>query len=269
MVMSQKKYWQIFKISLEEYFVYRLNFVMWRVRSFVSLLTVYFLWEFASSKTLSIFTYSRSQILTYVVGTHILRSLVMGVRSAGIAGEIASGDLSNYLLKPVSYLKFWFTKDLADKVSNLFFVIFEIVLLVKLFGTPLFWQKDWVYLGLFLVSVPVATVLFYYLSLVLSFIGFWIPENPWPPRFLFNVVTEILSGGIFPLDILPAVFFGVFRFFPTSFLLFGPLNIYLGRLSLGETILNLGAAVVWLMFFYVLANRVWLRGLRVYAAEGR
>lgn len=235
----------------------------------MSLLVIYFLWEFASRIQPEIFGYSRPQILTYVLGGHILRSVVLAIRSADIHAQISSGDLSNFLLKPMSYFKYWVAKDFADKVLNLGFVFLEILLIVKLFNVSLFAQQNLFYLSLFLVALPVAMALFFFVSLTLSLLGFWMPENPWPTRFLFNVVTEILAGGLFPLDILPVRVFMAVKFLPTSFFLFGPLNIYLGRLSINEAVLSLGLGVFWLGIFYYLARVVWLRGLRVYTAEGR
>ena len=42
--MTFSKYFGIAKVSWQNGFVYRLNFVMWRLRNVIQLLTVYFLW---------------------------------------------------------------------------------------------------------------------------------------------------------------------------------------------------------------------------------
>ena len=42
---EMKKYWSIFKISFEQEFAYRLNFILWRVRNVFQILLTYFLWS--------------------------------------------------------------------------------------------------------------------------------------------------------------------------------------------------------------------------------
>jgi len=39
-----RKYFQLAKITFQEYFVYRLNFLLWRFRSIVSFVTLLFFW---------------------------------------------------------------------------------------------------------------------------------------------------------------------------------------------------------------------------------
>src|SRR3990172_10364823 len=107
-----RKYFQIFQISFQEEFAYKLNFIMWRVRNVFQILLTFFLWNtIFASPTIVIFGYDRSKILTYVFGMMIVRALVMSARAADIASDIAQGDLSNYLLKPITYFKYWFTRD--------------------------------------------------------------------------------------------------------------------------------------------------------------
>ena len=126
------KYLKIFQTSLINGFVYRLNFIMWRVRHVIQFLAVYFLWLAIYADNNQLFGYSRAAMLTYVIGTSVLRSFVLSSRSQTVGVEIASGDLNNYLVKPVSYLKNWLARDLSDKLLNLLFMTFELTLVILL-----------------------------------------------------------------------------------------------------------------------------------------
>ena len=101
---------------------------MWRVRNVLRIFLVFFLWDsIFSDPGRTLFGYDRSKILTYVFGILIVRAFVLSARAADVAGEIANGDLSNYLLKPVSYFKYWLTRDLSSKVLNMGFAGVEAV----------------------------------------------------------------------------------------------------------------------------------------------
>ena len=120
----------VFSVSWSNEFVYRLNFVLWRFRNILRFLMTYFLWRGIYTSNQNIFGYSQTQMLTYVFMVLIVQAVVTSSPSSdNIGGEIANGDLSNYLVKPLGYLKYWFTRDLASKSLNLFFAMFEIFLL--------------------------------------------------------------------------------------------------------------------------------------------
>lgn len=265
-----RKYLSIFEISWANAFVYRLNFVMWRVRSVIQLLVVYFLWFsiFKGGGTLA--GYDKQMILTYVLGTAILRSFVLGSRSTDIGDEIASGDLSNFLLKPMNYFAHWLSRDLADKALNLIFVSVEVALIVFLLKPSVYIQHQAFYLVAFLAASILAMLLYFFLSFMISAATFWYPEySGWPGRFLAFVIIEFLSGGLFPLDIFPPVASKVMQLLPPAFFLFHPMSIYLGRQAISQTLLTLVLMATWLAALFFLARYVWHKGLRVYEAYGR
>src|SRR3989338_842145 len=136
------KYVQVISNAIAENMTYRLNFVLWRVRRIVNLLLVYFLWHaiFAGRDTL--FGYSQSQMLTYILISNIVSSFVFATRTMDIGDEINSGDLSNYLLKPINYFTYWWAKDVADKGMNIFFSIIEVLLMTVLLKPDLFIQTN-------------------------------------------------------------------------------------------------------------------------------
>lgn len=265
-----KKYWQIIKNTLEDYFVYRINFVMWRVRSVIRLLAVYFLWLAISKNQLSIAGYDQRLLLTYILGTSVIRALVMASRSVDVGGEIANGDLSNYLLKPMSYFHFWFFRDVADKILNLGFVIVEISLIIWLLKPTVFWQNNPFYLISFLIILILGMFLYFTLSFIISMTTFWYVEHGgWPARFLFEVTLDFLAGGLFPLDILPPRAFSFFRFLPSAYLLFFPLQVYLGKINHLAVLNGVLIMVVWLLFLNLVIKFVWQKGVKFYEAYGR
>ena len=266
----KSKYFSVFKISFEAEFAYRLNFIMWRVRNVLSIFVVFFLWDtiFANPGR-EVFGYDRAKILTYIFGLIIMRSVVLSIRSVDVPGEIARGELSNYLIKPLSYFKYWFTRDIGSKGLNLIFAIFESTILFLILKPPFFLQTNIVYILLFLCSVVLAVVLYFFLVFMFTTPVFWFPEQAWGMMFLLFTVVDLFGGGVFPIDILPAAFQKILYLTPFPYLLFVPVQIYLGKISPVQTVGMLLVGLSWLAILAALVRYLWSKGLKVYGAEGR
>ena len=103
-----KKYLQVFKVSFQQEFAYRLSFVMWRVRNILQILVVFFLWDTVFTfREGELFGYDRDKMLTYVLGLIFIKAFVLSSRAQDVAGEIARGEIINKLLKPLNYFKNW------------------------------------------------------------------------------------------------------------------------------------------------------------------
>ncbi|MDZ7587301.1 MAG: hypothetical protein U0946_06090, partial [Patescibacteria group bacterium] len=72
-----KKYWQIFRLSWQDALTYRLNFVMWRVRSIIGFLASYLFWLAIVNSNQNIAGYNSSLLLTYIFLSGFLRNLVI------------------------------------------------------------------------------------------------------------------------------------------------------------------------------------------------
>jgi ABC-2 type transport system permease protein len=266
-----KKYISIFKISFAQEFAYRVNFIMWRVRNIIQMFLVFFLWStIFSNPQAEIFGYNKDKILTYVFGILLLRAIVLSARAVDVSGEISRGDITNFLLKPINYFKYWFTRDISSKALNLSFAVLEATALYFILKPPFFVQTNPFYLFLFLVSIVLAVFLFFHLLFLVNMIPFWVPEAGWAGQFLFIVIfTEFLSGGVFPIDILPDVFQKVIFLLPFPYLLFFPLQVYLGKLSIAVTLKGLGISLIWLLVLSFAVSFVWQKGIKKYEAVGR
>ena len=262
------KYLLVARNTWDETLAYRLNFVMWRVRVVLQILTMYFLWSALILPGQAILGYTRDLMLTYILGASIINSLVISSRSYEVGQEINSGNLSNFLLRPINYFLFWFARDLGDKAMNLVFSVFELAVLFLILRPPLFIQSDPALILLAFASAFLAMILYFFLSFLLGLIGFWSAEV-WAPRFVFITVLTFFSGGLFPLDILPKPLFSFFELLPFPYLLFFPLKIYLGQMPLGDIGRGLFISAIWSGIFWMVAKFVWAKGLRVYGAYGR
>jgi ABC-2 type transport system permease protein len=269
--MKLLKYFSIAKISIQSEFVYRLNFVMWRVRNILQILIMFFLWSAVyTDPTTNLFGYNQGTILTYVLGVLIVRAIVTSTRTMELAVDINRGDLSNFLLRPIGIFKYYFSRDVASKVLNLSFAAVEIGLLSLIFKPTLLIQGNVQLLVFTVLALVIATILFFELTLMIGMIPFWMPEAGWAVQFLFMIIiVEFLSGGVFPLDVFPKIVVNILHALPFPYLIFFPLQVYLGKLEIGGVIGGLIVSICWTAILYFAIKSLWKKGLMKYASEGR
>lgn len=225
------------------------------------------LWSSVSAGKSGLGIYSISQIYSYFVIGYIIRAVVFSTRTADIGGDIQNGNLSTLLIKPINTLKFYFSRDLVDKLFNLFFMFYEFILILFLFKPTIFLPTIQNFL-LFILFTILSVITFFFYSLVVSFIAFW-AEDAWSSRFLFGIVfVGLFSGQNIPLDLLPPIFTKILDFTPFPYMYFYPIKIWLGQLEPSMAYLRLFNGSIICLFFYILSQFMWLKGKQKYQSYG-
>lgn len=262
-----KKYLKVITSTFDEIATYRFNFTMWRVRTVLQVLTIYFLWLTVTPVDGEIFGYSRTLILTYVLGASLISSIVISTRTQEIGENINSGDLSNFLSKPWSYFGYWFARDLGDKAFNILFGVVELTILFFILKPDLLLQTDLNILILTLVAILFGLLINFFIGCLLGMIGFWSPEV-WAPRFIFFILIGFFAGSSFPLDIFPSWAQVIFKFSPFTYLIYFPLQIYLDKFSNVQIVTGFTVAAVWVGLLFIATKFVWKKGLKIYSSQG-
>src|SRR3989344_459342 len=263
-----KKYWMLIKNTWDEALVYRLNFVLWRVRVVIRFLITYFLWSSIYSGNQQFFGYSREMMLTYVLMVYLVSNFVFATRTQNIGSEINEGKLTNYLLKPFNYFISLGARDVSDKLLNFGCTVFEFAIIYLLFRPPFFFQEN---LGLIILAVVAfvgAVGVYFCISVLLGFLGFWTSEI-WATRFIFIILLDFVAGNFFPIDILPKIVSQILMLTPFPYMFYFPVKVYLGQLTTSATIQGFGVMAVWVFLLTKAMFLVWRKGLKVYSAEGR
>jgi ABC-2 type transport system permease protein len=264
------KYATVFAVDWQNQFIYRLNFILWRVRNVLRLIMTYFLWTGVFSSNTIVFGYDRTLMTTYIFMVLVVQSLIISGPSAdNIGGEIANGDISNFLLKPISYIKYWFTRDMSSKLLNVVFSFFEVGILYLLIQPKIFLHLSFQSLIGTMVLCILAVFLYYFINVTTRFVAFWAPENTWGLAFIVIVFTEILAGGIFPLDVLPNSFQLLLQFTPFPYLVYYPIAVFIGKIAGWELVRIVVQALLWTITMGLVAKFVWREGLKVHGAEGK
>lgn len=263
------KFWAIFRISWENSLVYRLNFILWRFRTILQLLLIYFIWwtVFESSNGSEIFGYTKASILTYVMVAALLRAIILSSRAMDVGNQINDGSIVNFLVKPLNFIKYYLTRDLADKTLNTAFAIFEVTIFILILKPEIISQTDIFILFLTILAAIFAVIIYFCISLIVSMLAFWV-ESSWAFLFLMTIFLEGFGGGLFPIDILPKNIFNMLMLTPFPYLIYFPSKLYLGGLSNNEILFGFSIIFFWVIILWILMRWVLQMGLKAYTAFG-
>ncbi|MBI4056749.1 MAG: ABC-2 family transporter protein [Elusimicrobia bacterium] len=262
-----KKYWHVFSVSLQETMQHRASLIMDRVRSMALLLSLYFLWSALMQNQQSFLGYSKTQMFTYVLCMNLLRAFVLSTHAWDMVGEISSGRLSGYLMRPIHYIGFCLARDFSQKVVFFSSAVVEVTVLVLCLRTSLYIPKIPSSLVFFFLSVCSAFFIYFFMAFLVSSFAFWTSESS-GPLFCFEMLLQFTAGVFFPLDILPHSLQRMLHVLPFPYLIYFPLSIYLEKIPRAEIIQGLGMQILWIGFMFWASKAVWRRGLSVYTAAG-
>lgn len=234
----------------------------------MQILVVYFLWWAMFSNREELFGYNQTMILTYIMLSSVIKAVVLSTTTFDIGIIINRGELSNFLIRPINFFRYYMARDFADKALNILFSIGEFIILYLVLRPPIFLQSQSGLLFLTLVSALIGLIIYFYFSIIFGLLGFWTPDT-WALRFLTFVIMEFFAGGLFPLDILPQPYYLISSMTPFFYFYFFPLKVYLGQLPMNQIIAGLCAGLIWMVILFLSANYIWHKGLKIYAAEGK
>jgi ABC-2 type transport system permease protein len=272
MIARATTYWTMLKICLEERLVYRGDFALGTLMRFLPIVTQVFLWGaiFASidaGKTVVGYTY-RDMIAYYLLAMVTRAFSSMPGLASGIAVQIRNGEIKKFLIQPVDLLGFLLMARIAHKL-----VYYAVAILP--FAFVFYVCRDYFsgwppadVMTCFVLSLLMAFLLGFFLEATIGMIGFWWLEVS-SLLFVYMLFNFILSGHMFPVDMLEQTFLGsVVRILPFQYLAYFPAAVFLGKVSGPELITGMWIQLGWLVFFIFAARLAFHFGVRRYSGFG-
>lgn len=249
------------------FFEYRADFVGHTMMSVISLLVMYFIWSAIFRERVLFKGYTFQGMLTYVLITRFLHFVQRGNIAREIAAEIKDGRLSVYLIKPLSYLKWWFSVFLANRFFE-FWVRLAFVALFFIVMPKIFLLPNLANFGLFLSVLVFSLLINFSINLLMALATFWIIDIRLF-RSTLMMIIDFFAGALIPLDIMPPALKTIGYLLPFQFTTFFPIKVYQGGLNSQELVWGMSKALIWITVFFIVISRLWVKGLKRYEAVGQ
>ncbi len=259
---------QIFNLGVQSNLIYRWNFLLRVLVSFVPLLGSVFLWNavFAGQKAFAGYTFQ--SMVAYFITLILLDTLtVPNEDDFQIAEDIRDGRINTLLLKPIDYRLYRFHLYAAARMVHAAFALVPLGIAMIWLGyyySGLPWQAN---LPLALVATVGAAMIQFFFCFALAMIAFWILDIG-SITFIIYSVEFLLGGHIFPVDAYPAWLQVICLHLPFAYETYFPAAILIGHVHGQALAWGFIWQWGWAGFFYVLSGILWQRGLHQYTAVG-
>jgi len=259
---------QIFNLGVQSNLIYRWNFLLRVLVSFVPLLGSVFLWNavFAGQKAFAGYTFN--SMVAYFITLILLDTLtVPNEDDFQIAEDIRDGRINTLLLKPIDYRLYRFHLYAAARIVHSAFAVVPLAFAMIWLG-QYYRDLPWlINLPLALLATVGAAMIQFFFCFALSMIAFWILDIG-SITFIIYSVEFLLGGHIFPVDAYPAWLQAICLHLPFAYETYFPAAILIGHVHGMALAWGFLWQWAWVGFFYVLSGILWRRGLHEYTAVG-
>lgn len=263
-----------FRLKTSEAAAYRANFLMNFLFGLIPLTVSIFFWKTVYQygvstnvmigKRLSVYTFE--QMLTYFFLVFLVSELV-NARSVAteLSEKVRAGKLHDFLLKPVSYMKFAYYLFISEKIVQFANIALPFGLFVFLCRNYLSFTGK--HIGVFLLSLFLAMSMNYLLYCILGLLTVWLEEIS-AILDLYRNISFFLAGGLFPPILLSWNFYRIVSYLPFQYILYVPIEIYMGTASPVRTINYIKGQFIWVACLTALMIFIWRKAIKKYSGYG-
>ena len=262
-----KVYREFIRIGFVNILAFRLRYYTGIITYLINVTVYFFIWRavFANA-TGSIAGFSLPQILTYVSVGWILRSFYWNTIDQEMAYEVIDGKIAMDFIKPVSVQWMWLARAMGESAFRLVLLTAPTAVIVTLLF-PVLPPASKLNFVLFLVAAIGSFFIMGALNFIIGTCAIPLTSILALIRAKFWLI-ELLSGLLIPLNFFPRSLQILSSLLPFEHIAYTPLQIYLGRLSLGETLRLLGLEYFWVVALLLLGHLWWIRATRKITIHG-
>jgi ABC-2 type transport system permease protein len=202
-----------------------------------------------------------AQAVSYTLTSVLFTEVRGGDNDFELQEMIRTGQLSNYLLRPVGVVEFVYLRGVAPKLLVAAFGLVVGCVVGGAFGlSPLRMVGA-------MAMAMLGNVIHYQLSAALATTAFlW--EEAYSVLMVKNMLVSLLSGELIPLNLFPESARWVWESTPFYLYVFGPVQYALGRWTHAEFAWHMGIGMCWVAAGWLAIRASWGLGIRRYLSLG-
>lgn len=257
------------KIQWQKVLFWRLSVFVYRIGEMLEKIILVSMWVFIyGSSSGMIKGYSMEEMVTYVLMGGLFSAMSFNLIWGSVSRDIEKGDLSLFLVKPVSYIKYQIYTEFGGWALNILASILAQSIVIFLFIDKLIINKDIKTLAVILLMIALTIFIEILIGLLMGFIAFWSEGEVGGFHNLVTIIRKFFSGVYFPLSLLPSSLSFVGFYLPFAYSFFVPAQIYLGKMDLDNAWKGIVIQLIWIFILSILVKLVWKAGLKKYEAVG-
>lgn len=261
------KYFSIIRLTWTQSINYRFDFLFEIVCGLIPILAFIMLWSSIYQNNTNIALYDSSLMTAYIVYANFINLLLIPDLFFDVTSEIQSGELTSYLVKPVHYIIFCFSKVLGKKSRNFILGFLTIAVLNIFFKDLRITNISFLQILFVIISIIFAFIIYFLTFMILACCSFWFYDiSSW--YYTVTLVIQLFAGTVVPITLFPSTLKTIVSFLPFRYLVDFPAHILLDLMSTTDALKGIIIQFFWIIILCIIVNYIWYKGLNKYEANG-
>ena len=255
-----------FRNEIALQFAYRAALLIWLLGLVLAPIVYLVVWStVASSQGGAVETFTSRDFAAYFTVLMVVNQLTFTWHFLEFEWRVREGFFSPLLLRPIHPIHSDAVENLTFKILTLAVVLPAAAVLVVAFDAAL--TPSAVDVAAFLPALALAMALRFLVEWTVALAAFWVTRVGALNQAYF-VVALFLSGQVAPLELFPPALHLAASVLPFRWMVAFPVEVMLGRLTLGETLVGYLVQLGWIAVALLTLRLVWRAGIRRYSAVG-
>ncbi|WP_237178998.1 ABC transporter permease [Paenibacillus sp. MMS18-CY102] len=258
-------YWQMMKSQIKIDISYSAWYWSKTASMVFKLIVIFYFWSAVYENTSAISDITLGQMITYSVMAIIINNYSAGV-GALLASQVRTGDVAIELMRPYDVIGKLVSIDLGQKVTTFFRESLPMLLVAYIFlgiGFP----PNALYAVLFIVSTLLAILLGSQIDLIIGVLAFYF-KYTFGLRMMKGAILALFTGALIPISLFPDWLRFIADVLPFKYMVYVPVSVYMGTLSITDTIIAILIQLGWLVGIMAFIRVIWSVALRKVTING-
>ena len=261
-----QKYWTVFRVNWQNALQYRGPTAISILGNLLHILVLLYLWNAIYQSEQSLGDYSLSDLITYYILQLLINGMVLSYISWQIGTEIREGSFSNFLIKPVNYLHYWFTINLSGKLFEGLMISVVGLIMAGVLADYITLPGNLTTALHFAFAMILGAILAFEFDFAIGILAFWLVQID-SFKYMLQYGMFFLAGALLPLDLFPMLFQQIAHALPFRFMVYFPIRIFLGKET--QPYEGFMIAGLWIVGLYFILQFGLKRGITRYEAVGK
>lgn len=240
------------KMQFKQYNIYKSNFYLFTLNRIVEVIVYIFVWQAIYNQTGNAGGFTISQMITYYILVISFSSIALWGVNEYMAHSIRNGQINKELLNPISYFKYYFGINLGE-------LSFAIVIGISTFIICSFFWKltlptNFINFILCIFVILLGIPITFFIQMIVGTVGFY-TNSIWGMQILKKATIQVFSGIIAPITLFPLWFQELSKWLPFKELIYTPINIWLGNITINEIFFIIIKQIIWGFILYFIAKK--------------
>ena len=258
-----KRLWQI---NWAEQWQYRANTIMYLAYWLVSPIVYLAIWTTVARSQGSVNGLTAEDFIAYYMMLLIVDIATSQITIHIFGSRIVDGSLSNMLILPIHPM---LTQVL---VNNIAFKALQFIALIPIWAILYILYQPVLNVTLVnvLLAIPALTLAFminFFIGAIITSIAFW-TTRVWHIWDFYTAIWALMAGQFVPLSLLPGALQRVAEVLPFRLMLYFPIQLLLGKVTIQDALIAMLWQGFWLFVFFIGFQLIWRAGIKKFSAVG-